>query len=101
MKGVFGNNYCTYITSNPSRTVFYTGVTNNLGRRLQEHYENRGNAKTFAGRYYCYQLVYYEQYFYMREAIAREKEIKDLKRADKLILIKSINPSLLTLVITE
>lgn len=101
MKGVFGNNYCTYITSNPGRTVFYTGVTNNLGRRLQEHFENRGNAKTFAGKYYCYQLVYYEQYFYMREAIAREKEIKDLKRSDKLILIKSINPSLLTLVITE
>ena len=68
---------------------------------MREHFENRGNSKTFADKYYCYQLVYYERYFYMREAIIREKEIKDLKRADKLVLIKSINQNLLTLIIAE
>jgi putative endonuclease len=98
MKGVFGNIYCAYITSNPGRTTFYTGVTNDLIRRLQEHYENKGNPKTFAGKYYCYELVYYESYFYMKEAIEREKEIKDLNRNNKIELIKSINPQLRTLV---
>ena len=41
--------YYTYITSNPERSVLYTGVTNNLDIRLIEHWSNRGQAKTFAG----------------------------------------------------
>ena len=43
-------NYFVYITTNPGRTVLYTGVTNDLEVRLRQHYENRGNKKTFAGR---------------------------------------------------
>ena len=39
---MWNQNYFTYITTNPRKTVFYVGVTNNLERRLTEHYENRG-----------------------------------------------------------
>ncbi|MCX6352265.1 MAG: GIY-YIG nuclease family protein [Bacteroidetes bacterium] len=94
MKGVFSDNFCTYITSNPGKTVFYTGVTNDLQRRLLEHYENRGNPKTFAGKYYCYRLVYFESYTNMQQAINRENEIKDLSRERKIELIKTINPKI-------
>src|SRR3979409_1680625 len=54
------HHYYIYIVTNPERNVLYTGVTNNLGIRLMEHYANRGNTKTFAGKYYCYNLIYYE-----------------------------------------
>ncbi len=93
------NQYTTYITSNPRRTVFYTGVTNDIKRRLQEHFKNRGKKETFAGRYYCYELVYFENYFNISDAIEREKQIKDLSRALKLELIKSSNPKALKLII--
>jgi putative endonuclease len=72
---IFSNIYTVYITSNRGRTVFYKGVTNNIQRRIVEHYNNRGNLKTFAGRYYCYELIYYESYFFINEAIEREKQI--------------------------
>ena len=81
-----------YIVTNPQRTVLYTGVTNNLGIRLMEHYANRGKENTFAGKYYCYNLVYYENFQYINSAIAREKEIKGWRRQKKLDLIKTINP---------
>lgn len=61
----------------------YTGMTNNLSRRLQEHYNNRGDDKTFAGRYYCYNLVYYEYTNYVLNAIRREKEIKALFKSPR------------------
>ena len=56
-------NYFVYITTNPKKTSLYTGFTNNLQRRMREHFLNRGKSKTFAGRYYCYNLVYFEEYF--------------------------------------
>lgn len=68
--------YYVYITSNPGKTTFYIGVTNNLYRRLAEHYENRGKAGSFAGKYYCYNLLYYEEVQFIQDAIAREKELK-------------------------
>lgn len=74
----------TYITTNPGKTTFYTGVTNNLVRRLSEHKANRGQFKTFAGRYYCYNLAYYEHYTSIKIAIELEKEIKDLSHEKKL-----------------
>ena len=85
-------NYYVYITTNPGKTVLYTGVTNDLKRRLIEHYEHRGNKSTFAGRYYCYKLVYYEYYSDINQAICREKEIKNLNRKGKEELIASMNP---------
>ncbi|TAE67167.1 MAG: GIY-YIG nuclease family protein [Bacteroidetes bacterium] len=87
------HNYYIYITTNPNKTVFYVGVTNNLKRRIEEHYANRGQAKTFAGRYYCYNLVYWENFKYIDKAIAREKELKGWKREKKDILINSFNPN--------
>ncbi|MBK9730553.1 MAG: GIY-YIG nuclease family protein [Chitinophagaceae bacterium] len=93
------NPYCAYITSNPNRTVFYTGVTNDLERRVYEHQQNRGNKKTFAGRYFCYELVYYECYPNMQMAIKREDEIKDLSREKKVELIKTMNPKMKKLLI--
>ena len=70
----------------------YTGVTNNLAERLKEHYDNRGEEKTFAGRYYCYNLVYYEYTTYINNAILREKEIKNLSREKKIAMINGVNP---------
>jgi putative endonuclease len=85
--------YFVYIVTSPSKKVLYTGVTNNLEQRLVEHYLNRGNRKTFAGRYSCYHLVYYEEFKYISEAIAREKEIKGWKRRKKEGLINTKNPN--------
>jgi putative endonuclease len=64
--------FFVYITTNPDKTTLYVGVTNNLERRLYEHHENRGNQKSFAGRYYCYNLIYFEKFANNNEAIMRE-----------------------------
>jgi putative endonuclease len=86
--------YYVYILTNHTKNVLYIGVTNDLKRRLREHEGNRGESKTFAGRYYAYKLVYYEIFNSIRDAIAREKELKKMTRAEKFELIKSKNPSL-------
>ncbi|AMM50369.1 endonuclease [Rufibacter sp. DG15C] len=88
------HNYFVYITSNPSKTVLYTGVTNDLEARLQQHKDNRGKPDTFAGKFYCYKLLYYERYANVEQAIEREKEIKLLGRQSKEELIKTINPKM-------
>ena len=85
-------NYYVYITTNPGRTVLYTGVTNNLRRRLSEHRANKDSMRSFTGRYYCYNLIYYEHFYSIRSAIAREKEIKKWSRLKKEILINTMNP---------
>jgi putative endonuclease len=87
------HHYYIYIVTNPEKKVLYVGVTNNLAQRLIEHYANRGNPKTFAGRYFCYNLVYHEEFKYINDAIAREKEIKGWRREKKLALINTVNPS--------
>ena len=86
--------YYVYITTNPGKSVFYTGMTNDLEQRIIEHYLNKGKKKTFAGRYYCYCLVYWEDYQYVYDAIDREKEIKGWSRKKKIDLIKSMNSSM-------
>lgn len=86
--------YYVYILTNVHRTVLYTGVTNNLKRRLLEHYANRNSDRTFAGRYKAHYLLYYEADRYILNAIAREKEIKDWSRARKMALIATLNPGL-------
>ena len=80
------------MTTNPNRNVVYCGVTNDLPQRIIEHYLSRGDSRTFAGKYYCYFLIYYESFMYVNDAIAREKEVKKLRREKKEALIDSFNP---------
>ncbi|SNS56889.1 putative endonuclease [Ekhidna lutea] len=87
------HNYFVYITTNPARSVIYVGMTNDLPTRLLQHYENRGNSKTWAGKYYCYNLVWYERHQFVANAIDREHEIKKWRREKKNKLIESINPN--------
>jgi len=94
-------NYYVYITTNPGKSVLYTGVTNDLKVRLLQHYQNRGNKKTFSGRYYCYKLLNFETYSDINQAIAREKEIKDMSRERKEELIAIKNPKWNFLVVQD
>jgi putative endonuclease len=85
-------NFWVYILTNPNQTTYYVGVTNNLSRRLVEHYENRGKAEIFAGKYYCYCLIWCEWHQYVWNAFAREKAIKRFTRKQKEDLIREFNP---------
>ncbi len=87
------SNYFVYITTNPGRSVIYVGVTNDLAIKLRQHYENRGNSKTWAGKYYCYNLIWWERHQFASHAIDREKEIKKWRREKKNLLIESVNPN--------
>ena len=80
-----------YIMGNTNKTL-YTGVTNNLVRRILEH--KQGKQKGFTQKYNLKMCLYYEFCETMRQAIIREKQIKDLNRHEKLELIKSKNPIL-------
>ena len=84
-----------YILTNRYRTVLYTGITNDLERRVAQHREGPG--KSFTARYRVRDVVYYETFGEPLMAIAREKEIKGWRRARKLALIRSTNPDLRTL----
>jgi putative endonuclease len=79
-----------YILANETNTVLYTGVTNDLYRRMAEHKE--GINKGFTRRYRIKKLVYYEEFDDPLAAIEREKQIKAGSRQKKLDLIKSMNP---------
>jgi len=85
-------NFYVYITTNGGKTSLYIGVTNDLRVRTHQHNENKGLPKTFAGRYYCHYLIYYEHFTHIEQAIAREKEIKKWRREKKIALIESANP---------
>ncbi|EJF08268.1 GIY-YIG nuclease family protein [Pontibacter sp. BAB1700] len=87
-----GHNYFVYITSNPKKTTLYIGVTNELTRRMDEHVLNAGVPTSFAGRYYCFNLVYYERFTYVQHAIEREKQLKKWSRKKKDELIRDFNP---------
>lgn len=72
---LMSNYYFVYILTNKRHTVLYTGVTNNLPRRIWEH-KNKINKNSFTFKYNCDQLVFYEGGPEIFGAIAREKEIK-------------------------
>ena len=82
--------YWVYMMANRHRNVLYTGVTNDLYRRYLEHRED--NVKGFTKRYNCCDLLYFEEYKLVEQAIAREKEIKGWRRSKKEQLIDTINP---------
>ncbi len=77
-----------YILSNEHRTL-YTGVTNNLNRRMYEHKQK--TVEGFTAKYDIARLVYFEEYNSPREAIYREKQIKGWLREKKIELIESTN----------
>jgi putative endonuclease len=81
-----------YILSNENRTVFYTGVTADLSKRILEHRSGKGSA--FCQRYNVYILVYFELFIDINTAIAREKQIKNWRREWKVNLIESKNPEM-------
>lgn len=84
------NEYCVYIMTNFHNTVLYTGVTNNLQRRILEHKSGKGSI--FTARYRLTKLVYFENGNDINAAISREKQIKAGSRQKKIALITSINP---------
>jgi len=84
--------YYVYILTNQNKTVLYTRVTNSLQQRVTEHY--KVGLKTFAGKYNTYWLLYFEATKYIKNAIAREKEIKGWSRQKKMDLINTMNPEL-------
>ena len=81
--------YCVYILANETNTVTYTGVTNDLLRRVFEHKEKI--IKGFTSRYNINKLVYFECTDDVRDAIEREKQIKAGSRRKKIELIESMN----------
>ena len=83
--------YYVYIITNKENKVLYTGVTNNLERRIYEH-KNK-IIKGFTSKYNVNKLVYFEETKDVNEAIAREKEIKGWRRSKKVALIERVNPA--------
>ena len=83
--------YYVYLLTNENNRVLYTGVTNDLERRLFEH-EN-GLAEGFTKRYRVHKLVYYDASPDVRAAIAREKQIKGWTREKKNALVEGMNPA--------
>jgi len=82
--------YWVYMMTNSNNTVIYTGVTNDLKRRIQEHKDKK--ASSFTSRYNITKLVYFDSFGRVSDAIAAEKRIKSGSRARKIDLIESMNP---------
>ena len=80
-----------YILANRTNSTIYTGVTNNLFRRLEEH-RSHADPNSFTARYNVTKLVYFEQTTDSYTAIQREKQIKSWSRKRKNQLIESVNP---------
>ncbi|MFD1613533.1 GIY-YIG nuclease family protein [Gelatiniphilus marinus] len=86
------HSYYVYIITNPYRSTYYIGISNNLGKRLLQHKENiEKGRKTYAAKYNLKHLVYYEKFSWVQNAIAREKELKGWRREKKLNLIRAFN----------
>lgn len=84
--------YFVYMLSNVRRTVLYIGVTNDLRRRMKEH--RNGEGGRFSKKYRAVDLLWYERFGYIGDAIAREKQLKNWRREWKWNLIREANPEL-------
>ena len=80
-----------YILANDTNVCLYTGVTNDLVRRLYEH-KNNLDPKSFTAQYHIHKLVYFEEALDSYTAITREKQIKGWNRKRKNKLIENMNP---------
>ena len=83
--------YYVYILTNPKHTVLYTGITNDLIRRVEEH-RSKLKPNSFTARYNVHELIFFETNTQAEAAIAREKQIKSWSRKKKEALIETINP---------
>ena len=82
-------NFWVYFITNRNHSVLYIGVTNRLSRRIWEHRESFKDG--FTRKYQCRKLIYYEHYRDIRDAIARESQLKKWSRAKKIGLINRFN----------
>lgn len=82
--------YYVYILSNWNSRVLYTGMTNNLERRLYEHKHHL--VQGFTSKYNIGKLVYFDSTEDVKQAIEREKQIKGWIRSKKVALIEGMNP---------
>ena len=89
-------NYYVYILTNSHRNVIYTGITNDLVRRVYEH-KHHLDKGSFTAKYNVENLVYYETTSDVTSAIEREKQIKSWNRKRKNQLVESKNPNWLDL----
>lgn len=85
------NPYYAYIFTNAGNNVLYTGSTDSLHRRWEEHVI-KFFPNSFTARYNVNKLVWYEEFKTAEEAVAREYQIKAGSRAKKIKLIKAMNP---------
>ena len=82
--------YYVYLLTNKKNTVIYTGMTNDLVRRVYQH--KQGQSESFTQRYRVNRLVYFESFADVRDALEREKQLKAGSRQKKLDFINSTNP---------
>ena len=85
------NDYYVYILTNDRDKLLYIGVTNDLQRRVYEH--KNGMFEGFTKDYGIHKLVYYEMCHDVKDAIKREKQLKNWRREKKIALIERMNPS--------
>jgi len=86
---IMAKQYYVYIMTNSTNTVTYTGVTNDLFRRIYEHKNKL--AEGFTKKYKINKLVYYEVCENIESAILREKQIKSWSREEKVKLVNTMN----------
>lgn len=85
------HNYTVYILTNKPRGTLYIGVTGGLDDRMQRHKDGKGSR--FTKKYNLTKLVYFEEFHYVNDAIAREKQLKRWHRQWKIDLIEKENPT--------
>ena len=82
--------FYVYMMSNKWDTALYTGFSNSLFDRVRQHKEGKGGV--FTAKYKCVKLVYYEEFDYVNDALARENQIKGWSRDRKESLVETLNP---------
>ena len=85
--------YYVYILTNKNNSVLYTGVTNDLIRRVYEH-RQQFDKKSFTAKYNVTKLVFFQETSDVKAAIEREKQIKSWSRIKKFFLVREMNPTM-------
>jgi putative endonuclease len=89
--------FSVFITTNPTRTIFFVGYTSNLLQEMQELLTGPSGGAHEAGRYDCFDLVYWEDHQQITYAALRADEIRRWPQQKKLALVRDLNPKLLSL----